>query len=135
MLALPAHCSHRIVIAYREIRQNLAGILKPSHRCIDPAVSGLLQVDIHQQSLLQTVGPGQHPDHAVAMLRHPVQSFGIQRSHPHRRITGGSAFPSGILYVAHNLLRRKLVAPSEKHLRLLDASVRADRTPRPRHPT
>ena len=140
VLALRGHSSHQNVIAYREMRQSLAAIphavpLKPSHRRIDPAVSGPLQVGIHQQSLLQRVGPGRHPDHAVAMVLHPRQPLGIPRSHPHRRITGGSALRSGRLHAAHNLLRRKLVAPSEKHLRVLDARVRADRTLRPRHPT
>ena len=109
--------------------------LKPSHRRIDLAVSGPLQVGTHQQSLLRRVGPGRHPDHAVAKVLYPVQPFGIPRSHPHRRITGKSALRSGRLHAAHNLIRRKLVAPSEKQLRLLYARVPADRTLRPRRPT
>ena len=96
VLALPAYSSHQNLIAYREMRQRFHAIphalpLKPSHRRIDPVVSGPLQVGTHQQSLLQSVGPGRHPDHAVAMVFHSVQSFGIQRSHPQRRIEGVSA--------------------------------------------
>ena len=56
--------------------------LKPSNRGIDPAVSGPLQVGTHQQSLLQRVGPGRHPDHAVAVVLHAVQPFGIPRVIP-----------------------------------------------------
>ena len=83
VLALPRYSSHQNVIAYREMRQNLATIphtvpLRPSHRRIDPAVSGPLQVSTHQQSLLRRVGPGRHPYHAVAMVLHRVQHFGIQ---------------------------------------------------------
>ena len=140
MLALPGYSSHPSAIAYREMRHSLAAIphavpLKPTHRRIDPAVSGPLQVGTHQQSLLQRVSPGRHPDHAVAMVFHPVPPFGIQRRHPHRRITGGFAFHGSRLHAARNRLRQKLFAPSEKHLGVLDARVRADRTLRPRHPT
>ena len=118
MLALPGYSSHQNVLAYRKMRQSLAAIphtvpLKPSHRRIDPAVSGPLQVGTHQQSLLQRVSPGRHPDHAMGMVLHPVQPFGIPLSHPHRRITGWSALRSGRLHPAHNLLRRKLSLPAK----------------------
>ena len=103
-------------------------------RCMDPAVSGPLQVGTHQQSLFHRAGVARQPDHAVAMVLHPVQPFGIQRSQPQRRIAGGSAIRSGRLHAARNFLRRKRVAPNERHLRVLDARVPADRTPRPRHP-
>ena len=54
-LALPGHSTHQIVIAYREMRQSLAAIphavpLKPTHRRIDPAVSGPLHVGTHTNS-------------------------------------------------------------------------------------
>ena len=138
--ALPGHSSHQNVIAYREMRQSLAAIphavsLKPIHRWIDAAVSGPFQVGTHQQSLLQRVGPTRHPDHAAAMVLHPVQPFGIKRTHPRCRIERGSTLRRGRLHAAHNLLRWKLVAPTEKHLRVLDARVHSDRIPRPRHLT
>ena len=46
-LALPGHSSHQIVIAYREMLQGLTPIphavpAKPTHRRINPAVSGPL---------------------------------------------------------------------------------------------
>ena len=77
VLALLGYSSHQNVIAYGEMRQSLAAIphavsLKPSHCRIDPVVSGPLQVGTHEQSLLQRVGPARHPDHAVAMVPHPV---------------------------------------------------------------
>ena len=49
--------------------------LKPSRRCVDPAVSGPLQGGTHQQSLLHRVGPGRHPDHAVTMVLHQGASL------------------------------------------------------------
>ena len=49
-----------------------AVLLKPIHRRIYPAISGPLQVGTNQQSLLHRVGPGRHPDHAVAIVIHPV---------------------------------------------------------------
>ena len=49
LLALPGYSSHQNIIATREMRQYFDALphavpLKPSHRCIDPAVSGPLQV-------------------------------------------------------------------------------------------
>lgn len=49
---------------------------------------GHLQVGKYQQSLLQRLGPGRHLNHVVAMVFHPVQPFGFQRSHPQHRIQG-----------------------------------------------
>ena len=42
--------------------------VKPSHRRIDPAVSGPFQVGTHPQSLPQRVGSGRHPGQAVATV-------------------------------------------------------------------
>ena len=77
LLAQPGYSSHQNVIIYREMWQSLPVIpravpLKPSLRRVDLVVSGRLQVGAHQQSLLQKVGPGRHPNHAVAMVLHPV---------------------------------------------------------------
>ena len=120
---------------YREVRQSLATIphavpLKPSHRCIDTAVSGPLQVGtpaVDSSESRPHPAPRSRGGHGAppgTTLRNPVK----QSPTPYR---GRSALRSGRLHA----LRRKLVAPSEKHLRVLDARVHADRTPRPRHPT
>ena len=87
--------------------------LKPRHRRIDPGVFSLFQVGIHQQSLIQRVTPGRHPDHAVTMVFDRLQPFGIHRRYPRRRLEGGSALRSDRMDAAHNLLRWKRVAPSE----------------------
>ena len=80
---LPRFSSHEYVIAYREMRQSLAAILhavplKPSHRHIYRAMSSPRQVGTYQQSHLQRVGSGRHPDYAVVMVLHLVQRLGIQ---------------------------------------------------------
>ena len=87
VLALCGYSSHQNVIAYREMRQSLAAIphavpFKPSHHCIDPAVSGSLRVGTHQQSLLQRVVPGRHTDHAVAIVLYPVQPLESREATP-----------------------------------------------------
>ena len=139
VLALSGYSSRQNIIAYSEIWQSLdarphAVPLKPSHRCIDLAASSPLQMGTYQQSFLQRVGPGRHPDHAMAMAFHPRQPFVIRRSHPHPGTEGGSVFRSGCLHAAHNIFRLKLVVPSKMCLRVLDAQVHADRIPRPASP-
>ena len=112
VLVFPGYSSHQNVIAYRKMRQSLAPIshavpLKPSHRRIDPAVSGPLQVGASSESRPRPAprSRGNHGAPPGIALRNPAKPpptpYRVWVRPPQRR-----------LHAAHNLFRRKLVAPS-----------------------
>ena len=62
VLALPGHSNHQNIIAYLDMRQSLPALphavpLKPSHRCIDPAVSAPLQVGTTNSRVFRESAP------------------------------------------------------------------------------
>lgn len=109
--------------------------LKPSHCCIDPAVSGPLQLGTHQQSFLQKLDLGRNPDHTVAMVFHPVQPFGNLAKPPPTPYPGLACLPRRPPERRDHDVGRKLNASSKSHLCVLDVFMHAHPTFGSRHPT
>ena len=138
-LALRGYSSHQKIIACREMRQSCRAPTRRAaqvesslrrSRGVPPPPCGQTPAISSSESRPRPApkSRGGHGAPPVTPLRNPAKP-------PPPRIKGGSTLRSGHLHAANNLLCRKLVAPSEKHLRVLDTRVHAYRSLQLRPPT